>query len=252
LAADRLSAATAAAAAELEKEPYMTQKKRQKTKTREYIEVIVISVILALFVRTFVVQAFRIPSGSMEDTLLVGDFLLVSKFLYWFTDPKPGDIIVFKYPLDPSRDFIKRCVAVEGQTVEIRDKQLLVDGRRIALPHWGKHVDPRTYPPGTNARDYFGPVKVPPGHVFVMGDNRDNSRDSRYWGFLNKKLIKGRAFILYWSWQREAEDPHLSKLDGPLLLSLPKFVLSFMKVLVFDVVHIPQRVRWNRIGDLIR
>jgi len=229
----------------------MVAKKRQKSKLREYIEVIVISVLLALFVRTFVVQAFRIPSGSMEDTLLVGDFLLVSKFLYWFTDPQPGDIIVFKYPLDPSRDFIKRCVAVEGQTVEIRQKELFVDGRRITLPPQGKHVDSATYPQGTNARDNFGPVNVPPGHVFVLGDNRDNSRDSRYWGFLNEKLIKGKAFILYWSWQREGQDPQLAKLDGPMLLALPGFVLSFMKVLVFDLVHLPQRVRWARIGDLI-
>ena len=230
----------------------MTPKKRQKSKMREYVEVIVISVILALFVRTFVVQAFRIPSGSMEDTLLVGDFLLVSKILYWFTDPKPGDIVVFKYPLDPSRDFIKRCVAVEGQTVEIRDKELLVDGQRISLPPQGKHVDSRTYPLSSNQRDNLGPITVPPGHVFVLGDNRDNSRDSRYWGFLNEKLIKGKAIILYWSWQRENQDPQLAKLDGPLLLSLPRFALSFMKVLVFDLVHLPQRVRWTRIGDLIR
>jgi signal peptidase I len=229
----------------------MPRQRRQKSKLREYVEIIVISVVLALFVRTFVVQAFRIPSGSMEDTLLVGDFLLVSKFLYWFTDPQPGDIVVFKYPLDPSRDFIKRCVAVEGQTVEIRDKVLLVDGQRIPLPPRGKHVDSRIYPSGTNARDNFGPVRVPPDHIFVLGDNRDNSRDSRYWGFLNEKLIKGRAFVLYWSWRRMAEDPELAKLDGPFLLSLPQFVLSFMKVLVFDLVHLPQRVRWGRIGDLI-
>ncbi len=229
----------------------MTTSKRPKSKLREYIEVIVISVVLALFVRTFVVQAFRIPSGSMEDTLLVGDFLLVSKFLYRFSDPKPGDIIVFKYPLDPSRDFIKRCVAVEGQTVEIRDKELLVDGRRMPLPSWAKHVDSRTYPVGTNARDNFGPVTVPPGHVFAMGDNRDNSRDSRYWGFLDEKLIKGKAFILYWSWRGESRDPHLAKLEGPLLLSLPRFALSFMKVLVYDLIHLPRRVRWSRIGDLI-
>jgi len=229
----------------------MTPQKRQKTKLREYIEVIVISVILALFVRTFVVQAFRIPSGSMEDTLLVGDFLLVSKFLYWFTDPQPGDVIVFKYPLDPSRDFIKRCVAVEGQTVEIRQKELYVDGRRISLPPQGKHVDSRIYQQGINTRDNFGPITVPAEHIFVLGDNRDNSRDSRYWGFLNEKLIKGKAFILYWSWRRESQDPQLVKLDGPLLLSLPRFVLSFMKVLVFDLTHLPQRVRWTRIGDLI-
>jgi signal peptidase I len=239
-------------AAESEKEHLMARNGRKKSKFREYVEVIVISVVLALVVRTYVVQAFRIPSGSMEDTLLVGDFLLVSKFLYRFTDPKPGDVIVFKYPLDPRRDFIKRCVAVEGQTVELRDKTLLVDGQQVSPPLQGKFIDSRVFPSGANARDNFGPVTVPPGHLFVMGDNRDNSRDSRYWGFLNEKLIKGRAFVLYWSWRKEAGDPELAKLNSPLLLSLPKFVLSFIKVLVFDLVHVPQRVRWTRIGDVIR
>jgi signal peptidase I len=240
------------AAVESERELLMARNQVKKSKFREYAEVIIISVVLALVVRTYVVQAFRIPSGSMEDTLLVGDFLLVSKFLYRFTDPKPGDVIVFKYPLDPRRDFIKRCVAVEGQTVELRDKTLLVDGQQVRLPSQGKFIDPRVFPAGTNARDNFGPVTVPPGHVFAMGDNRDNSRDSRYWGFLDEKLIKGRAFILYWSWRKDAGDPELAKLNGPLLLSLPKFVFSFVKVLVFDLVHVPQRVRWSRIGDAIR
>ncbi len=230
----------------------MARKRRRKSKLREYIEVIVISVILALIVRTYIVQAFRIPSGSMEDTLLVGDFLLVSKFIYRFTDPKPGHIVVFKYPLDPRRDFIKRCVATEGQTVQIVDKTLYVNGKPVPNPPLSKFIDPRTYAAGFSARDNYGPVKVPVGHIFVMGDNRDNSRDSRYWGFLNEKLIKGKAFIIYWSWTSLPGDPQLAQLKGPLLLVLPKLVFSFVKKLAFNIVHAPWRVRWNRITHLIR
>lgn len=226
----------------------MSRQQRKKSKLREYLEVIVVSVLLALIVRTYIVQAFRIPSGSMEDTLLIGDFLLVSKFLYRFTEPAPGDVVVFKYPLDPKRDFIKRCVAVEGQMVEIRGKALFVDGQSVPNPPRSKFVDHVT----VALRDNYGPVRVPAGHVFVLGDNRDNSRDSRYWGFLNKKLIKGKAFILYWSWKRMPGDPELAKLEGPMLLALPKFAISFVKVLVFDLVHVPLRVRWSRIGDIIR
>lgn len=229
----------------------MARAKRKKSKFREYVEVIAISVLLALIVRTYIVQAFRIPSGSMEDTLLVGDFLLVSKFIYRFTDPKPGDIIVFKYPQDLKRDFIKRCVAVEGQTVQIIDKKLYVDNKPAINPPQSKFVDPKIYANGLSTRDNLGPVKVPPGHLFMMGDNRDNSRDSRYWGFLDKRLIKGKAFILYWSWKRLPGDPELAKWEGPILLALPKFVISFIRVLVFDIVRSPWRIRWNRIGRLI-
>lgn len=229
----------------------MAKARRKKSKLREYVEVIVISAALALIVRTYIVQAFRIPSGSMEDTLLVGDFLLVSKFIYRFTDPKPGDVVVFKYPMDPSRDFIKRCVAVEGQTVQIVDKKLYVDGKLVPNPALSKFIDPKIYAAELGARDNYGPVKVPVGHLFVMGDNRDNSRDSRYWGFLNKRLIKGKAFILYWSWKRLSGDPELAKWEEPFYLALPKFVFSFVRVMAFDIVHSPWRVRWSRIGDLI-
>jgi len=229
----------------------MARAMRKKSKFREYVEVIVISVVLALIVRTYIVQAFRIPSGSMEDTLLVGDFLLVSKFIYRFTDPKPGDIIVFKYPQDLKRDFIKRCVAIEGQTVQIIDKVLYIDGKSVANPPQSKFVDPKTYASDLSTRDNLGPVKVPPGHLFMMGDNRDNSRDSRYWGFLDKRLIKGKAFILYWSWKRLPGDPELSKWEGAIFRALPRFVFSFFRVLVFDIVRSPWRIRWNRIGHLI-
>jgi signal peptidase I len=230
----------------------MARRRRKKSKLREYVEIIVISVVLALIVRTYIVQAFRIPSGSMEDTLLVGDFLLVSKFIYRFTDPKAGDIIVFKYPLDHRRDFIKRCVATEGQTVQVVDKMLYVDGKPVSNPTLSKFIDPRTYASGFSSRDNYGPVKVPVGHLFVMGDNRDNSRDSRYWGFLDERLIKGKAFIIYWSWERLPGDPELAHSEGSFLLALPKLVFSFVKTLAFNIVHAPWRVRWNRITRIIR
>jgi signal peptidase I len=205
----------------------MARKRREKSKPREYFEVIVVSIGLALLVRTFIVGAFRIPTGSMEDTLLVGDFFLANRFIYRFADPKPGDVIVFKYPLDPRSDFVKRCVAVEGQTVQIKDKVLYVDGKPIEKPCQSRHL-------------------------FMMGDNRDNSRDSRYWGFLDRRFIKGRAFMLYFSWEQLPGDPKLARREGPFLLALPKFVFSFVKVLAFDIVRVPWRVRWSRIGDLIR
>jgi signal peptidase I len=182
---------------------------RAKTIFREYTEAILPAIILFLVIRTFLFQAFRIPSASMEDTLAIGDFLFVNKFLYGakvpfldvrlpgIRDPKPGDIIVFKYPRDTRKDYIKRCVATEGQTVEIRNKRVYVDGVLREEP-FVKHTDPLTRP--GDVRDYLGPVVVPPGQLFMMGDNRDNSSDSRYWGFLDRNLIKGKALFIYWSW----------------------------------------------------
>ena len=229
----------------------MVWKRRPRSRLREYIEVVVVSVLLAVLVRMFVVCGYKVPSGSMEDTLLVGDHFLACRFYYRLTDPKPGDVIVFQYPLDTERDFVKRVVAVGGQTVEIRDKQLLVDGTPAEPPAEAKHIDSRTYRQGMSTRDNFGPVTVPPGHVFVLGDNRDNSRDSRYWGSLDRRLIKGKAFLLYWSWQGMRGDPHLAQLEEPILKSLPRLVLSIFRVLVFEISHIPWRVRWNRVGRLI-
>jgi len=176
----------------------------------EYVDSGLIAVLLALVIRTFVVQAFKIPSSSMEKTLLIGDHLLVNKFIYGthipFTDneilrlrdPKRGDIIVFKYPLNTRRDFIKRCVGVPGDTIEIKDKVLLVNGYAQDEPYV-IHRDLDLYPRATgNPRDNFGPVTVPPNAYFMMGDNRDYSADSRFWGFLPHKLIKGKAWAIYW------------------------------------------------------
>jgi signal peptidase I len=213
-----------------------TERARSRTKStiREYIEAIVLAAILTIVIRGLVIQAFRIPTGSMEDTLLVGDFLFVNKMIYGseidigfsgnrlvyyrfpkIRDPKPGDVIVFRYPDDPARDFIKRCVAVAGQTLEIRDKVLYVDGVAREEPY-AVHKDPRVLPGETSPRDNFGPFVVPQGHIFMLGDNRDNSHDSRFWGALPRSLVKGKSMFLYWSWDEERRLPRWSRLLRPV------------------------------------
>jgi len=174
----------------------------------EYAEALFIALILAFFIRSFVVQAFKIPSGSMLDTLQIGDHLLVNKFIYGlripFTDkfivkfsgPKFRDVIVFEFPLDPSKDFIKRVIGVPGDVIKIVNKVVYRNGQKLIEPY-AKHVDPRIIP----RRDNFGPIKVPPHKYFVMGDNRDESYDSRFWGFVDRSKILGKAMIIYWSWE---------------------------------------------------
>ena len=181
---------------------------------REYAEAILIAVLLALFIRTFVVQAFKIPSGSMKPTLLIGDHILVNKFIYGvkipFSDitlipvkePTRGDIVVFKFPEDPKKDFIKRVIAVAGDKVEIRDKKVYINGKAMEDPY-GTHLDPHIMPAGARPRDHLRPLTVPSDSLFVMGDNRDHSYDSRFWGFVKLSELKGKAFIIYWSWDKE-------------------------------------------------
>jgi signal peptidase I len=204
---------------EIEASPALTTeavepKRRRKSIVREYAEAIAIAVLLALIIRSLVVQAFTIPSGSMMDTLLVGDYILVNKFLYgpelplvdWrlpaIRDPRRGDIIVFKYPQDEKRDFIKRIVATPGERVQVRGHQVLVNGRPLQEPYT-KFADSGGM---RGAEPYCGyaygceSTLVPPDSYFVMGDNRDNSQDSRYWGFVKRDKIKGKAFLIYWSW----------------------------------------------------
>jgi signal peptidase I len=184
---------------------------KKKGILREYIEAFAVAIILALIIRTFVVQAFKIPSGSMEDTLLVGDHILVNKFIYGeripYTDirffdfkrPQRGDVIVFIYPEDESKDFIKRVVGVEGDTIEVREKNLYVNDTLHNEPY-AIHKDNTVIPAHVTKRDYFGPQQVPKDMVFVMGDNRDRSADSRFWGFVPLSKVKGKAFLIYWSW----------------------------------------------------
>ena len=201
---------------------------RKKSRLRENVEAILVAILLALFIRTFVVQAFKIPSGSMKDTLLIGDHILVNKFIYGVKLPylqkvilpigKPdrGDIVVFKFPVEPEKDFIKRVVGIAGDTVEGRNKTIFVNGQPIE-EDYTITTDPTVYPAGIQARDNFGPITVPNNSLFVMGDNRDQSFDSRFWGFVDLKVVSGKAFMIYWSW--DSDD--------------------------FSV-------RWNRLGNLLR
>ena len=185
--------------------------KSEKSVVRQYTEAVIIAILLALVIRSFVIQAFKIPSGSMLQTLQVGDHILVNKFLYWFTDPQRGDIIVFKFPQDEGRDFIKRVVALPGEKVEVRGKQVYINDKPLAEPYT-VHLDPAIIENPGSPRDSFGPVVVGPGQLFMMGDNRDYSMDSRFWGFLDMKKIRGKAFIIYWSWDRERFMPRWERL----------------------------------------
>ena len=199
---------------------------RQKSQVREYAEALLVALLLALVIRTFVVQAFKIPSGSMLPTLQIGDHILVNKFIYGprleipltsmslgqlpgLRHPQRGDVVVFIWPKDRSKDFIKRVVATEGQTVELRNRHLYVDGAAVDDPH-AHYTSPGA------AGGSFGPFTVPADSVFVMGDNRDQSYDSRFWGPVRLDEIKGKALIIYWSW------------DGP-----------------------DRWIRWERIGRLV-
>lgn len=187
---------------------------KKKSLLREYAEAIIIALLLALFIRAFVVQAFKIPSGSMIPTLLIGDHILVSKFIYGLRNPFSGavwipvkeperlDVVVFKYPVNPSQDFIKRVIGLPGDRVEIINKEVYINGSRLENDP-GVHGGEQVIPKGGSPRDNFGPVTVPARSLFVMGDNRDNSHDSRFWGFVDFRDLKGKAFVLYWSWDRE-------------------------------------------------
>jgi len=214
------------------------KKKPEKGKLRENVEAIVIAIILALFIRTFIVQAFKIPSGSMIPTLQIGDHILVSKFIYGvklpFVNTKiiPGaepdyyDIVVFKCPKDPQKDYIKRVIGLAGDMVEIKNKVVFINGEKTEDPY-AFFSDTRGSPLMNRPRDNYGPVKVPDNSIFVLGDNRDHSYDSRFWGFVENSALKGKAFIVYFSWDTSEFDWSLSKL--------------------FNI-----DVRWGRLGHILK
>jgi signal peptidase I len=192
----------------------------KKSVFREYFESLVVAVILALFVRTWVFQAFKIPTGSMEPNLLVGDHLIVNKMT--FSSVHRGDVVVFKFPKEPERDFIKRVIGLPGDKIELKRKTVYVNGQALTEPYAHFLESPRaeTEPVSDDVRQDYGPVTVPTDQYFMMGDNRDNSEDSRYWGFLPKSYVKGKAEFMYFSLGDDA-----SLLSG---------------------------IRWERIGTIVR
>jgi signal peptidase I len=221
------------------------------------------AVILALLIKTSVVEAYKIPSASMEDTLLIGDFLLANKFVYgarlpivnWrlpaIHEPERGDIVIFLYPVDGQTKYIKRCVGVPGDRIQVKDKMLYVNGERFPDPPFSKYVDtnrsgqlqilPRR-PGGLDSRDNWGPYVVPQDSYFMMGDNRDNSADSRYWGPVRKELILGEALMVHWSWDdTEYPSPEV-KVSDPL--SVPRLFL-------FNAAHFFEKARWGRLFHAI-
>jgi signal peptidase I len=216
---------------------------------REYLESIVVAVILALFIRTFAVQAFKIPTGSMENNLLIGDYLLVNKLVYspsfgaleakLFGKKRieRGHVVVFKYPERPERDFIKRVIGLPGEKVEIRGRKVYIDDVLIDEPYV-QFLDPPQDPreAATSQRDYYGPKVVPPGELFVMGDNRDRSADSRFWGYLPVDQVKGRALLVYWSYDASREE----------------FQRTGVVNWIRDTASAAFRARWGRLFMLIR
>lgn len=214
--------------------------KQQKPYRPSGFETLIIALGIALILRATVIQAFNIPSGSMEDTLLIGDFLLGEKVTFHFRNPRPGEIVIFEHPKIKGRDLIKRCVAVAGDTVLVVDKKLYVNGKEFPDPPKSKHSDPTVFARQLTPRDNFGPYIVPPKHIFVMGDNRDNSEDSRFWGPLPIKNIKARPLFLYFSINPGPNPPRVRRTID--------IYISLLK----NLFHFPPRVRIMRIGMVIK
>jgi signal peptidase I len=221
----------------------------RKSIGREYYEALLIALIFVNFARIFVLQAFKIPSGSMEDNLKIGDHIIVNKFIYGpndgplgalfpIRDVQRGDIIVFRYPLDPSTDYVKRVIGLPGETVAIHDRVVSINGKPLDEPYvinLDEEIipDQPMLPEPYRSRHQMAPYKIPPGEYFAMGDNRDRSRDSRYWGTVPRANIKGRPFMVYWSFDSE-----------PPPIGSP--VSARIRELAGVVTHFIPRTRWRR------
>ena len=164
------------------------KEKKEKSVIREFLEMAVIAAVLAILIKTFIAGNYYVPSGSMEPTIITNDKVIVTNFSYYLNEPERGDVIVFEYPEDRTKDYIKRCIGLPGETVEFKDSKLYVNGEQIEEPY---------LPEGLEFDDY-GPITVPEDSFFMCGDNRNHSADSRVWGFLPDELIIGKAQVVYW------------------------------------------------------
>lgn len=229
----------------------MAEKKREST-ARQYFEALLIAGIFLGFTNTFVVKTFYIPSGSMEQTLLIGDHLFVNRFIYGASptaiekkllplrDVQRGDVVIFRSPERPRIDMVKRCIGLPGDTIEVRTKQLYINGEPVEDDVYTQHIDSRVVPGEYGKRDFFGPYTVPEDRYFCMGDNRDQSHDSRFWGALPAHYVKGRASIVYWSFGGETPDG-VWRGWGARLKQLGGTVAGFVT-----------RTRWGRTFHLVR
>ena len=220
-----------------EKVDTLLKRKKPKPIWREYIEVVLISLVAALLLRFFVVSAYRVDSASMEDSLFEGDYIFVNKLAYNFGEPQINDIIIFKYPLNPSKDYIKRIAALPGQTIEIIDKVVYIDNQLADILPNVKYTDPKIMAAQLSARDNFGPTIVPEDQYFVLGDNRDESQDSRFWGLVPQENIKGKAIFVYWSWVPDdsAPDVGFPYIHAPITYGF------------YFLTNFPSKTRWERL-----
>jgi len=202
-----------------------------------FVTTLIVILVAFFLLSAFVAQIYYIPTGSMENTLLVGDYVLLNKLAYRFKKPQPGEIVALKYPLNPSKTIIKRCLATEGQTVEIVDKVIYTDGNIFRDPAGVKFIDKFIKPGIYSRRDNFGPQQVPMDALFVLGDNRDDSEDSRDFGCMDKNGLKGKISLILFSWK---PDPRAPKLRSP-------YILPLIEIFFYNLYHLPDRVRWNRI-----
>ncbi len=222
------------------------------SQTFSYVKSFGIALILALLLKHFVIEAFRIPTASMETTIMVGDFLIANKFIYgiripftdfripFIRDPKQGDIVIFKYPRDLSQNYVKRCIAEPGQTVELKNKEVYVDGVLYRDDDFTQYSSYQL--PNDDYRVNWGPYRVPPDHFFMMGDNRDNSSDSRVWGSVPREYVLGKAMFLHWSWKEDPDAPNIRWNDP----------ITIIHSMLYNFLHFYDRVDWNRLGKAVR
>jgi len=207
---------------------------------REWVEIVVIAILLTLIFRTYAVQSYRIPNPSMENTILRGDFLLGDKITYQFRPPQRSELVIFEYPLNPHKKFIKRCVGIAGDTVVVRNKVLYINGEPFPDIAGTKYTDPQVLSALYSTRDNCGPLIIPRDYIFVIGDNRDISQDSRFWGALPLRNVVGRPLFVYFSWRPDPGAPEWSSL------------FSVLTIFFYNIIHFPSRVRWERMWKSVK
>lgn len=217
----------------------VTEFRAQKPLWREYLETAIIALIAAVILRLFVVSAYKVSSGSMENALFQGDYIFVNRLAYEFgDDPKVGDIVVFKYPNNPKKEYIKRVVATAGESITVADKIVYINDQVASIPMTAKNNDQRIIPGDLSYRDNFGPYMINMNDYFVMGDNRDDSQDSRFWGAVPRDHIIGKAIFVYWSWQPG---------DSPGW-SFP-YIHNVFQWIGYALWNFPTHIRWDRLGS---